>query len=149
MRHEEMKDLVFALRDGEPLAPEARREAERHLAACGECREAVASWEKASKTLFAKPVVEPSEEFTRAVLRRVRSVEEPASWTSRLSSLFPRLLVAGALAAAVAVMLVPRGTQTEVPAAQPVEAEDESVYGLLEADSEESGLGTSIEEYFL
>lgn len=148
MRHEEMKDLVFALRDGEPLAPEARSQAERHLAACGECREAVASWEKASKTLFVKPIVEPSEEFTRAVLRRVRSVEEPVSWTSRLSSLFPRLVVAGALAAAVAVMLAPR-QQMEAPATQPVETEDESVYSLLEAETDGSELGTAIEEYFL
>lgn len=149
MSHEEMKELVFALRDGETLAPEARAEAERHLAACGHCRAAVVSWEKASQALFAKPVVEPSEEFTRAVLRRVRSVEEPAVWTSRLAFFFPRLIAAGALAAAVAVMLAPRGTQTEGPTTQTVEAEDESVYSLLEAETDESGLGTSIEEYFL
>lgn len=148
MSHEELKELVFALRDGEALAPEARGEAERHLAACGECRDAVASWEKASKTLFSKPAVEPSEEFTRAVLRRVRSVEEPVAWTSRLWALVPRLVAAGALAAAVALMLSPR-TQKEVSTAQPIEAEDESAYSLLEAETEDSELGTAIEEYFL
>ena len=149
MNHESMKDKVFLLRDGE-LPPGERPAVEGHLAACADCRAALEEWKKLSAAFFSRPAVEPSEDFVRGVMDKVRSAPAPGrSWldSAREAFAFPRWALAGAagLAAVIVLVSVPRGP---VPVPENVQYMAELVDGTLEPEGE-AALGTEIEDYFL
>jgi anti-sigma factor RsiW len=72
MTHDRLKERMSDLYDGE-LSGDARREAENHLASCGECRLFYASLGAFSAGLSAMPAPEGDEAFTRRVMGRVRA----------------------------------------------------------------------------
>ncbi|HRY29103.1 MAG TPA: hypothetical protein P5079_03595 [Elusimicrobiota bacterium] len=159
MNHDKMKELVFAMHDGE-LFPADRSVAESHLASCAECRAALAEWRKTAAAMFPaeKPVA--SEAFVSAVMRRIETEPAAGFWgrlggfmeTLRTAFSLPRLALAGAAVLAVTVFFLSRPMKTaSVPM---TEAEVEFVSDLMEgplqtAENGGAALGTTIEEYFL
>lgn len=144
MTHDEFKDKVLMLHDGELPAGE-RPEVERHLASCAECRAALDGWKAAARTFFRKPAAEPSEAFVAAVMARI---DTEKGWLETLREAFSprRVALAGAAAfAALALFFA-------APLRQPRTAAPESIQyvaDLADETEDEAGLGTSVEEYFL
>ena len=150
MRHDEMTEKIFLLRDGELPAAE-RPEAEKHLASCADCRAALDDWKKAAASLFAPADVGSSERFIQAVMRRIE--DAPADRWSGFWS-FPRLMFAGSAAAfALVAFLVFPQFQGTGPAVEGAAAID-YVSDLMESPAEYAeaagpDAGDEIEEYFL
>lgn len=74
MNHNQLKDLILSLTDGE-LDPENQRVARRHLESCEECRHEMDDWKKLSGVLFRKIPIQKNPYFTQKVLRAIK--EEP------------------------------------------------------------------------
>jgi anti-sigma factor RsiW len=160
MDHETLKDLVFALHDGE-LSPALRGEAEAHLAACAECRAKLEGWRRTSAAFFRPSSSLGSERFVRGVMERIEEEAERLPAPSALSGLLrifsplPRLALAGAAALAAALFLV----RPAAPPPPALNAAAEVVYvaELMEGPAEsaeasagaDERIGTAIEEYFL
>ncbi len=73
MTHDQMKERMSDLYDGE-LSGDDRREAEAHLASCGECRAFYANLGSLTAGLSARPAPEEGEAFTRRVMARIPAV---------------------------------------------------------------------------
>jgi anti-sigma factor RsiW len=90
MRHEELKENVFLLHDGELPAAE-RPATEAHLRGCAECRAALEEWKAAARALFPAPDVRPSEAFVARVMARLEDEGKGLFGTLR-AALSPRRL---------------------------------------------------------
>lgn len=78
MNHEEIKDKLAALYDGE--LPESEQGALRsHIGQCPECREEYRGWERIATSLFQAPEVKASESFAEEVMVKIEALEEPVS----------------------------------------------------------------------
>jgi anti-sigma factor RsiW len=148
MRHEELKENVFLLHDGELPAAE-RPATEAHLRGCAECRAALEEWKAAARALFPAPDVRPSEAFVARVMARLEDEGKGLFGTLRAALSPRRLALAGAAAfAALAVFVA-------APERRPAGGSHETVLHVArvideaEAAEDDAGMGTSIEEYFL
>ena len=121
MNHDAMKNMLFALYDGE-LAVADRREAEAHLAGCADCRQASVRWQRTARALFRAPDIHASDAFVRRVMGRIDALEEPrraAPWIATLRWLAPAvslaglLLVIGPMERAVSVETLLLGEETD------------------------------------
>lgn len=124
MNHEELKESVFALHDGE-LADAEHRETESHLEGCAECRLTLENWKKISVALFHEeaPVSE-------AFVQRVMEAIPPSAVGRRPSAISLRWLAPAFGMAILALILI-----FAKPAAEPVSAE-----ALLLADGREGAV---------
>jgi anti-sigma factor RsiW len=74
MNHQDIQETLSEYYDGR-LAPGPRSEIETHLKGCGECRDLLAGWQKASAA-FLKPLqAQASEAFIQNVMRKIRTYE--------------------------------------------------------------------------
>ena len=100
-RHRRLRDQLSAHIDGELDASAAER-LERHLAACGRCRQEMEQLRGTVAALQALPAVEPPRSFTlspeRAALRPPLPMASPLAFGARIA--------AAGVAAALAVVLV-------------------------------------------
>jgi|SRR5579859_3578696 len=93
MSHDQLREKLWALYDGELSIPE-RRELEHHLEDCEECLQALSQWQKTSAALFpkAEPFKLSGEVFTQRVMAQVRPLPHPnklSFWRSFLPWLSP------------------------------------------------------------
>jgi len=103
MKHDELKQKLFALVDG-PLSEKERTLLEEHLPNCAECQGALAEWKKISSVLFSNPSFSEASEdqFVSKVMARlspVQGLESPAA-PSRWNTLQWFTPLAGAAIAA-------------------------------------------------
>ncbi len=110
MRHEEIKEKLFALYDG-PLTEKERVLLEGHLPVCAECRQSIGEWKTLSRTLFARPT--PSEASEDIFVSRIIARLEPSPagfmvpfWEKPLGWLVP-LVGSAAIAAWVFFSVLP------------------------------------------
>jgi len=104
MKHDEIKQKLFALYDG-PLSEAERTLVEEHLPSCAECRRAVEECRKISEVLFALPALSEASEdqFVARVMARLSPASDlkipaaPSRWNT-LQWLLP--LAGSAVAAA-------------------------------------------------
>lgn len=99
MTHEDVREIVM---NPEEFAPEERREAERHLSTCAECRTSAEDW-RLARALLSERRVAPSEAFVQRVMARIDSptVASRSPWWAPVAAL--------ALAAAAGLLaVVPR-----------------------------------------
>lgn len=109
------QDLLSRLWERD-LPSETRREAETHLAACGACRRAYASFRNAQAALGAHAPAGPrvGETFTREVMRRIRAEASAAPAPARTRRWLPLAAAASLLAAAG--IWIPRSRLPVAPA---------------------------------
>jgi anti-sigma factor RsiW len=89
MNHEQIKEKIFSLYDGE--APAEDREAlEAHLQGCSDCRAELARWGQIRSGILLPLKVEYSEAFVHQVMRKVRSYES-IRWPQMVRWLVPAL----------------------------------------------------------
>lgn len=75
MKHEKLKELLFALYDKE--LPDAEcQEIEAHIKSCSECRQTYQQWERITGTLFRRSQSQPSEAFVQGVMGKLEALEE-------------------------------------------------------------------------
>ena len=75
MNHESMKELIFALYDGES-SPSDREKALAHMRTCVECRQIAQRWETMGKRLFRVPPPPVPETFVQSVMDKIQDQEE-------------------------------------------------------------------------
>lgn len=81
MNHEQLRDALSALHDGE-LGAEDRKEILAHLERCSDCREAHQRWQRISGTFFRapqKPSRAETEFFVQKAMERLESEESRTS----------------------------------------------------------------------
>ena len=86
MNHEQLRDALPALHDGE-LGAEERKEILAHLEGCTDCREAFQRWERIAGTFFRppeKPSRAETEFFVQKAMERLDSEESLANAGWRL-----------------------------------------------------------------
>jgi len=114
MKHEEIKQKLFALLDG-PLSEQERTLVEKHLPSCPECQSATEEWKKISGVLFTQPAFSEAAEdqFVSKVMARLSTasgLQTPAA-SSRWNTLQWLIPLAGsAVAAAWVFFFVLPGT---------------------------------------
>ncbi|MCH7477083.1 MAG: zf-HC2 domain-containing protein [SAR324 cluster bacterium] len=70
MNHDEIREKVLLLRDGNLPGPE-RAEIDNHLKGCPPCRKTAADLERVGALITSQPEPDPSENFVNAVMGRI------------------------------------------------------------------------------
>ena len=110
MSHDQLREKLWALYDGELSIPE-RRELEHHLEDCEECLLTLSQWQRTSAALFPKaesPKLS-GELFTQKVMAQVRSLPQPKklSWWRGFLPWMTSLLGSAAIAGWVLFYVMP------------------------------------------
>jgi anti-sigma factor RsiW len=159
MNHDALKELLFMSYDRE-IPPEQQARVDEHLAACGECRAALADWKKTASLFLTPGALKNSEQFVQGVMRRIESEERKNTLERGFAGLVLRMrtaptarkiVLSGAMAVAAAALFLihPEKSRQTFP-----ESSIEYVSDLMEgatasAENAEEEIGTAIEEYFL
>jgi anti-sigma factor RsiW len=143
MKHDEIKDKLFALYDG-PLTEKERTLVDGHLTDCRECHQAVAEWKKISNVLFTLPAFSEASEdrLVSSVMEKIQSAPlkfQTPSFKNNLRWLMP--LIGSAVAAAWVFFIVLPSTD---PAAS---ANVETAFSSSASNASSSGNGIMLASY--
>lgn len=143
MTHEQIQELLWDYRDG-TLETAQAAEVAAHCAACPGCRAELAEMDAVSKAASAQLARPAGDEFTAAVMARVRAQDsrQPLfSFIDAVSAFFAghparKLALGGGLAAVLAVFVLSLGRPGDEPG-EYAQYSASAVYQSLAADQQE------------